>query len=134
MEIEVNYVENIPTGTPGNPYWAMDINIIIERETFEMDETDEMKIFWGVPRKIFIPAYKLWLDEIIKRAIDHLVNPPWLEQGFAVDFKPIVLPVEDLPAYIDFVFLQMEANRHDYLKKFNFEIQLGELQLWILPD
>ncbi|HZK60539.1 MAG TPA: hypothetical protein VFC41_00595 [Anaerovoracaceae bacterium] len=134
MEIQVNYVENIPSGTPGNPFWAMDINIKIERETFRRDETDEMNNFWEAPRKIFIPAYQLWLDEIIKRAIDHLLNPPWMEPGLAVDFKPVVLPVEDLPAYIDFVLLQMEANRQDYLKKLNYEIQLGELQLWILPD
>ncbi|TFG94977.1 MAG: hypothetical protein E4H13_14050 [Calditrichales bacterium] len=132
--IQVNYDENFSTGDHGYPYWAMEINIKIDRETFDKDEKDEIINFWEVPRTIFIPAYKLWLDEIINRAIDHLLNPSGMLSGIIVEFEPVVLPVEDLAAYIDFVIFQMEANRRDNLKKLNYEIQLGELQLWILPD
>lgn len=117
----------------GFPYWVTTIKVSLNRETLRGNLSDEMLQFWQNPRTVFIPAFGMELEEMLKRAEALIKNPPILFTGPVIAFKPVVLSPFDLKAYIEFLVMQIEAGRQDDLKQLTFELQLDEPVLWIFP-
>lgn len=117
----------------GFPYWVATIKVTLNRETLRGNLSDEMLQFWQNPRTVFIPAFEMELEEMLKRAEALIKNPPPLFSGPVTAFKPVVLSPSDLKAYIEFLVMQIEAGRQDDLKELTFELQLDEPLLWIFP-
>jgi hypothetical protein len=117
----------------GFPFWVTTVKVSLYRETLRGNLSDEMLQFWQNPRIVFIPAFEMALEELLKRAEALIKNPPILFNGSVIAFKPVVLSPLDLKAYIEFLVLQIEASRQDDLKQLTFELQLDEPALWILP-
>lgn len=117
----------------GFPYWVTTIKVSLNRETLRGDLTNDMLRFWQNPKTVFIPAFEIALEEMLERAEVLIKNPPLLFAGSEISFRPVVLAPEDLKSYIEFLVMQIEADRQDDLKQLTFELQLDEPALWILP-
>lgn len=130
---KVQFQQSGQGANEGFPYWVTTIKVALNRETLRGNLSDEMLQFWQTPRTVFIPAFDLELEEMLRRAEVLIKNPPSLFTGSAIAFKPVVLSPYDLKAYIEFLVMQIEAGRQDDLKQLTFELQLDEPALWILP-
>ncbi len=118
----------------GFPYWVTTVKVSLNRETLRGNLSDEMLQFWQYPRTIFVPAFEMGLEELLKRAETLIKNPPTLFPGPVIpSFKPIICSPFDLRPYIEFLIMQIESGRQDDLKQLTFELQLDEPSLWIFP-
>lgn len=131
--LDFHYAEGIPPGTSGKPFWVAEGKVAIQRTTYHGDRSGEMLAFWQSPRRFFIPAYDLPLGEVTALSANLLRQPPVLNPGSPAKFIPITVPPQDMRPLAEFTILSIEAERKDDLKTIEFQLQLEEPQLWVLP-
>jgi hypothetical protein len=133
--LNIHYTADIPEDTPGKPYWVVDGRVSMQRSTYGRpgESGNESNLFWSKPRRFFIPAFQAPLELLLKLAKSMLLNPPILEPSAPVAFEAVTLNREDVLAAAEFIVIAIEAGRKDKLKSVNFELQLSEPVLWILP-
>ena len=132
--ITIHYAEGIPTGQPGKPYWVAEGTVRLDRDAYGAfgKRTREAEEFWGQPRRFFIPAASLPLEEMLAAAVHLLKHTPSLNPGPAVPFAPVTLAVEDVKTLAEFVVMAVEAERKDKVEKVKFTLQLHAPELWVL--
>jgi hypothetical protein len=133
--IEVNYAAGIPPNGLGKPYWVSDGQVTLSRQSYSggKRETDEAGQFWSGPRRFFIPAFELSLENLLSDATNRLVTPPNLQPGPAARFQPVILSSRNILPTAEFIVMAIEAARKDKLKKVDFSLELSAPVLWILP-
>ncbi len=131
--LEVQYSAGIPPNAQGKPYWAAEGRVSLERATFAGNQEHASQQFWGQPRRFFIPAYSITLQELLAQGMGLLRQPPALQSGLQADFQAVTLPAADVRAAAEFIVMAIEAERKDDLKEIRFDLELGPPILWILP-
>jgi hypothetical protein len=131
--VEVHFSAGIPAGGKGRPFWAADGQARLTRQVYKGDASREMLAFWQDPRRFFIPAFELGLEDLVRTAVGLLMQPPDVRAGSPAAFAPVTVLPGDVQALAEFVVLSIEAGRKDDLRELGMELQLGEPQLWILP-
>lgn len=133
--LEIHYASTIPANAVGRPFWVGLGEVTLSRESYDRGhkQSSEAQIFWGSPRRFFIPAYELTLEELINQAARLVQQPPVLQEGPPGRFAPVVLPPDELQATAEFIVMAIEAERKDKLKKVEFQLALRHPDLWILP-
>ena len=129
----VQYAAGIPANTQGKPYWAADGQVTMQRATYGGNQERQSQEFWGQPRRFFVPAYNISLQELLAQGMALLRQPPAQQPGPPTGFLPVVLPVADVHATAEFIVMAVEAERKDDLKEIRFDLELGAPTLWILP-
>lgn len=121
------------------PIWLFQGRVTLhQRETQGRGKTQEAEQFWRAPRYFYIPAWALTLSTIEKLSMPMLENQPVFQalvtnQLNEVPLQPAVLSAEDAEKLVDFLVLEMEVQRNDWLKTIRFDVALGEPALWALP-
>ena len=135
VPIPVYYSAGIPASADGKPYWVVDGQATLRRETYRSNSQSarEAEQFWSQPRRFFIPAYETPLDVLLSQAVKLLVQQPTLQAGAAARFEPVTLALEDIQPAAEFIVMAVEAARKDMLKNVDFQVKLGSPALWILP-
>ncbi|MDI6696515.1 MAG: hypothetical protein QME21_15820 [Anaerolineales bacterium] len=135
IPLQVFYSAGIVALTSGMPYWVVEGQVVLQRETYRSNSQSarEAEQFWRQPRRFFIPAYDAPLDVMLSQAVKLLVQQPALQAGPATRFEPVTLAVEDIQPAAEFVVMAVEAARKDMLKNVDFQVKLGLPALWILP-
>ena len=133
--LEVNYAAGILAADLGKPYWVVDGQVTLSRQAYSggRRETDEAGLFWSAPRRFFIPAFNISLENLLSDATHRLLTPPALQPGQAARFYPATLPAANIQPVAEFIVMAIEAGRKDKLKKVDFSLQLSAPVLWILP-
>jgi len=133
--ITIHYAEGIPAGQPGKPFWVAEGTVRLNRDAYGAfgKRTREAEDFWELPRRFFVPAASLPLEELLSAAVHLLKHPLNLTSGPAAPFAPVTLAVEDVKTLAEFVVMAVEAERKDKVKKVQFTLQLGAPELWVLP-
>jgi hypothetical protein len=133
--LEVNYAAGIPANALGRPYWVANGQVTLSRQAYSggKRESDEAAQFWSGPRRFFIPAFDISLENLLSDATYRLLNPLALQPGPAARFQPATLAVANIKPTAEFVVMAIEAGRKDKLKKVDFSLQLSAPVLWILP-
>ncbi len=131
--ISVFFSKHIPAGAQGRPFWVAEGSAVLQRETYTGDQTRAMQDFWQAPRRFFVPAYALPLQDVVSLGTQLLTQPTPLEEGSRAAFLPVTVPAGDVRPLAEFILLGIEADRRDALKTLQFKLTLGEAQLWILP-
>lgn len=133
--LEIQYSQEIQPPKKGRPFWVSKGIVYLERQTYSGlgKKTRDSESFWNNPRKFFIPAFSYPIDEFTRVGVQWLRTPPTLTSGPSVDFEPVTVTSDDLQAWAEFLVMAVEAERTDKVKSVQFELQLDEPQLWILP-
>lgn len=131
--LDIYYSKGVPINSIGKPYWVVEGKAAMQRETFGKSALDEAHDFWSQPRRFIIPAYRSSLEALLEQSNQYLLNPPRLDPGPATKFAPVTLDKRDINAAAEFIVVAIEASRRDRLKKIDFELELSQPVLWILP-
>lgn len=128
------YSAAIRPGQAGRPFWVSAGKVAItRRETYKGNEIGGAQAFWAAPRLFFIPGWEAALEDVVSNGVELLKNPFTLQKGSPTPFSPVVTLPEDMRALAEFMVMSIEAGRNDALKHVEFDLQLAEAQLWILP-
>jgi len=134
LPLSVNFAAGILNGQPGKPFWVATGQISLQRQIFGGgDQSREAQQFWQTPRRFFVPAYTLPLDQLIDLGSRLLQQPPALQAGGPAVFLPVILHPEDVRPMAEFIVIGIEANRKDKIKQIQFNLNLSAPELWILP-
>lgn len=133
----LHYGAGLAQNATGKPIWVFWGQVVLQRETFNNlfgDKTQEMVEFWQQPRWFFIPGYDLPLDQLIETGVRLLRQPVALQEvNSPAAFLPVTIHPNDLRPLVEFLILDVEAERKDQLKALAFTLQMSEPELWILP-
>jgi len=131
--LDFHFNTGIAPGAQGKPLWVVEGRVTIQRSTFRGNESAATALFWAEPRKFFIPAYALALDALINFGVAAVKqNPPLNESAERGAFIPITVAPGDVRPLVEFIVTAIEAERKDMLKTLQFDVQLGDAQLWVL--
>lgn len=134
IPLAINFSAGIPAGKPGTPFWVAAGQVAMQRRIFGGgDQTRDAQQFWSAPRRFFVPAYTLPLDQLIDLGSRLLQQPPALQAGNPAAFLPVTLHPEDARPMAEFIVIGIEANRKDKIKEVQFNLNLSTPELWILP-
>lgn len=132
--LDVFFAQDIQPGLRGRPFWVTQGRVALtERATYKGDEGRAAQAFWSGPRLFYIPAWEATLDEIIEMGVWLMKNSPSMTPGTRTPFLPVVTPPEDVRALAEFIVVNIEAERRDYLKTLRFNLEFEPPQLWVLP-
>jgi hypothetical protein len=131
--LDVHYAAGVVSGQKGKPFWVVEGQVVLKRQTYSGNQDSEAQKFWGIARRFFIPAFNLPLEQLLTLGRQHLLQPPALDAGTPVTFEPVTLAVEDVPALAEFIVMALEADRKDKLKELGIQLKLAAPALWVLP-
>jgi hypothetical protein len=129
---EIFFSVGLAQGGRGLPYWVAEGRAQLQRQTYKGNRSKEMQAFWQAPRRFFVPAYELPLQQVLEIGAYLLRQPPGLQAGSQAAFAPVVVPPSDVRPLAEFILLGIEAERKDALRSLQFELTLSEAQLWVL--
>jgi hypothetical protein len=128
----VYYQAGILSNQIGRPFWVTEGRVLVERKTYSGNQENEALTFWSEPKRFFVPAYIMPLENLLEIGIKYLKNSPKLQGGPAVPFMPVNLPRKDVRAVAEFIVMAVEADRKDKLKEIKLTLTLSEPTLWVL--
>lgn len=132
--LDIFFSNAVASGAQGRPFWVARGQVsLTTRDTYKGDEGRAAHEFWSAPRLFFIPAWEASLEDTIQIGVSLLRTPQRMDSGGRVPFLSVVTPPGDVPALADFIVINIEADRKDYLKTVKFDLNLEPPQLWILP-
>jgi len=134
--LEFHYAAGMPANQPGRPFWIATGTVRLgERKTYyaNSEAVKEAAAMWAVPRRFFVPAFTLPLEQSLELGTRLLVQPPSLELGSPAAFTPVTVRPEDMRPLVEFIVLGLEAGRKDKLMSVEFGLELETPELWILP-
>ena len=92
---------------------------------------------WAGPRRLYGPAWDLSL-ETAQRVGSRLIQPPPHYHIIAkleeVQLVPAVVTPSDARKVLEFIIVAIEARRKDMLKDLAFELEVGQPEMWALPE
>jgi hypothetical protein len=132
--LDIYFSNAIVSGQKGRPFWVTrgQVNLTV-RETYKGDEGRAAREFWASPRLFYVPAWETSLDEVVSTGVNLLRSPQRLDPGSRTPFLPVVVLPADVRPLVEFIVINIEAERRDALKTLNFDLKLEPLQLWVLP-
>lgn len=94
--------------------------------------------FWSKPRYFYVPAWEISMvtvREIGAELIRHQPRYTNLPENPYPDlpFVSASVTVEDAKKLLEFIVLDIEVGRDDWLKKLDFSLALSEPSFWALP-
>jgi hypothetical protein len=133
VPVEIHTSAGVPANARGKPFWVVDGQVTLRRETYSGNEERQAQQFWQAPRRFCVPAFACPLEMLLDLGQSLLARPPALQPGPAAAFEPVILAPADVPAAVDFIVMAVEAGRKDKLKEVEFNVKLSEPVLWVLP-
>jgi hypothetical protein len=133
--LQIQYAQRILPEKLGQPFWVCDGQVQIQRDVYptQRPKTADAEDFWSIPRRFFIPAFEVPLEDVTRLGVQYLLEPSYLQEGKPVKFEPVTLSPADLPALVEFIVIAFEAERRDKVKSIQMKIELEDPELWILP-
>ena len=91
---------------------------------------------WNYPRRLYVPAWDLPTETASQLGGDLVQRQPSFERTDQPENAPFIEAVvtpEDALKLLEFVVLNVEAARKDWLKSLEFNIETTTPQLWAIP-
>lgn len=134
LPLEIQYSQGIAPNQKGKPFWICEGSVTIQRDTYGRAKSEkDAQQFWAQPHKFIIPAFPYPLEKFASEGVHWLENPPEMQPGPVARFEPVTVAVEDVPVWVEFLVVALEAERKDKVKKIAFNVELDKPQLWVLP-
>jgi hypothetical protein len=135
VPLDIRYADGIQPGKKGRPFWVVEGRVSLDRKTYSGigNKTGEAERFWDQPRRFFIPAFDIALEDLVVIGPQMLRHHPELQTGPAASFLPVTLSNADISPLAEFIVVAIEAERKDKVKSIEYSLSLGEAQLWVIP-
>lgn len=130
--LAVHYQAGLNPNNRGRPFWVVEAQVSLQRQTYSGNQSKEAEQYWSVPRRFFVPAFSTPLESLLALGPQMLLQPPVLQDGPRLDFEPVTLSVSDIQPLVEFIVVAVEAGRKDKLKGIQMAVKLSEPALWIL--
>jgi hypothetical protein len=134
----------VPAGTSAAvgqwlPYWVFQGRVNITRRETQGGRSEDKNVqaLWGSPRRFYAPAWDTALAQaqsIGSRMTERQPEFQFVDQPASLQLVPAVVTPGDSRKLLEFVVLAIEAGRKDWLKKLVFDLELGEPELWAIPQ
>ena len=135
--LTVNWAESQPGNvkTQPLPFWVFSGTVSFRsRETYGFGSGSQPDKLWSAPRRFYVPAFPLPIEQLQTLGADFTRRQIALKPGRAGEpFANCTLPAEDARQVVEFIVLTIEAAQRDKLKSVDFELNLNEPELWLLP-
>ena len=121
------------------PMWVFDAKVnITSRRTRGRDGRSEKasKAFWGVPRRLYVPAWTPNMQSARMLGTKLVENQPQFqltEKPSGAQISEMVVAEEDALKLVEFIIMSLEAERKDWLTNLQFDIQKQAANLWAIP-
>ncbi len=128
------------TGSIWHPFWVFEGRVQITRRETQGGDHKAGKAseeLWGSTRRLYVPAWDLDLhlaQEIGSRLILEQNDVQTIDQPENAHLMPAVVTPQDARKLLEFVVLAIEARRKDWLKDLAFQLDIGQPELWALPE
>jgi hypothetical protein len=135
LPLQINFQAGLPPDAIARPFWVVEGQVSLLRKTYGSSgkHGEAAEAFWAEPRRFFVPAYSAPLETLLAQATELLLAPPGLQPGAPARFKSVTLPASDVRPAAEFIVMAIEAGRKDMLKSIDFDLNLAEPVLWVLP-
>lgn len=133
LPLDVHCSAAVPPNGRGRPFWIVMGQVELSRDTYKGNSARDADKYWSQPRRFCIPAYDCPLDSLLEQGRKLLQAQAGLEEGPPVPFAPVVLPLDDVRAAVEFIIMAVEAERKDRLRSLTFNLELEPPALWVLP-
>lgn len=119
------------------PFWIFNGRVLIKRrETQGGSAENESRQLWGSPRALYVPAWEMSLQtaqNVGSRLIQQQPNLQKVERPEEAHFLSATVMPDDARKLLEFIVLAIEARRKDWLKKLEFDLEVGDPQMMALP-
>ena len=121
------------------PLWLFNGRVhITNRQTQGRNKQAEQDAeqLWNYPRRLYVPAWDLPTETASQLGGDLVQRQPSFERTDQPENAPFIEAVvtpEDALKLLEFVVLNVEAARKDWLKSLEFHIETTTPQLWAIP-
>lgn len=106
------------------------------RETQGGNQNAAAQAFWAESKRLYVPAWELSLKTVQAKGTELILSQP--------EFQPMepppdgqltaaTVPPEDARRLLELMIIGIEANRKDWLKTVEVELDLEEPELWAMP-
>lgn len=120
------------------PLWVFDGRVNLRERTTQAgaEQDAAARAMWDKPRRFYVPAWQLSLAEAKELALTWMRTQPLFKAVDAPDgvrFPPVVISEDDARKLLALVVATIEAERRDYIKTLDFDIEINGRTLWLLP-
>lgn len=121
------------------PLWVFNGRVHIHsRQTQGRDRQaqQDAEQLWGYPRRLYVPAWDLPTEAACQLGGNLVQHQPTFQPADPpkrVTLIEAVITPEDALKLLEFVVLNVEAARKDWLKDLQFTIEVTTPQLWAIP-
>ena len=120
------------------PFWVFRGTVqISQRETQGGGSQEQEALrFWSQPRAFYVPAWEMSVPSAQEIGSGLMVRQPdvtRMAQPPPAALAPVTLAPADAVKMLEFIVLAIEADRSDWLKSINFQLDVGEPELLAFP-
>lgn len=91
---------------------------------------------WQELQRFYVPAWELsvhQVQDIGSRLVQRQPEMRFVEQPAGLNLIPATVNPADAHRLLEFIVLAIEAGRRDWLKEIDFELEVGDPELYVLP-
>ena len=135
--VKVSYAAPQGEATAWLPLWLFPGRVIIRRREAQRGSDDKAAIaFWDQPRYFYVPAWdtniQTWRTigrELVKQQPQFQA----VSRPETAHLRPAFLTAQDAQKIIEFIVLDIEVGRSDWLKNLDFSLEVSQPTLWAVP-
>ena len=122
------------------PFWVYEGLVKIQKRDTQGGSRSAKKdaeALWGGPRRLYVPAWDLSIEtaqRVGSRLIQQQPQYQIITKPEEVQLVPAVVTPSDARKVLDFIIVAIEARRKDWLKDLAFELDVGQPEMWALPQ
>ena len=139
-EISVRFVAPgpEPATTRWVPFWVFEGEVVVtERTTHDGPSLAAAWATWEKRRLFFVPAWRTTTRAARSTCREMLEVEPRLqpvERPVPLSLMPVTLAADDARKVLDLTVFTIEVKRADMLKSLKFDLEVGDPEVWALPE
>jgi hypothetical protein len=122
------------------PFWVFSGSVKMTQRVSQgggRSANEQAEALWSAPRRLYVPAWELDLkaaQEIGARLIQQQPSFDFITPPAEATLTPATVAPADAKKMLEFIILAIEARRQDWLRELTFHLEVGEPDLWALPQ
>lgn len=121
------------------PFWLLPARVEITSRSVQSGNRTDAEMaqrFWAEQRPMFVPAWDLparAARELGSRMLHEKPAYRAIDRPESAGMHVATIDPDDARKLLEFIIVTVEANRRDWLRDLQFQVEVGTPQLWALP-